>query len=283
MLIEHPGHPLAPWQTPDRETPFRKPLNEADLARPTVVRMPRVPSSTTDSLMSPLARRLTLFALLLVAALFLRLGFWQLGRLEERQAANRVAAEARAEPPRELGVGAEWTATELNQRWVEASGTFDPAHDVVIRGQAFQGTPGVLVVTPLRLAASDSALLVLRGFVPAADAVRADLDSLREPGRVRVRGLATPIASGGGQPLEHDGRTTWARLDLGALRGRLPYPVLPVLLRQTPDSGLPSLPRRLPAPELSEGPHLSYAVQWFAFAVMTVAFGVLVVRKRMSP
>lgn len=233
--------------------------------------------------MSPLARRLTLLGLVLVAALFVRLGFWQLSRLEERRAANRAAAEARAEPARELGAGADWTAEELNQRWVVASGAFDHAHEIVIRGQAFQGTPGVLVVTPLRLTASDSAVPVLRGFVPAADAVRAEIDSLREPGAVRVRGLATPIASGGGQPLDYSGHTTWARLDLAALRARLPYPVLPVLLRQTPDSGLPALPRRLPAPELSEGPHLSYAIQWFAFAVMAVAFGVLVVRKSGRP
>jgi surfeit locus 1 family protein len=232
--------------------------------------------------MSPLARRLTLLALVLVAALWVRLGFWQLERLEERRTANRTAAAARAEPRRELGVGADWTAAELNERWVEATGEFDHAHEVVLRGQAFQGTPGVLVVTPLRLAASDSAVLVLRGFVPSADAVRAEIDSLREPGRVRVRGLATSIASGGGRPLEHAGRTTWARLDLDAVRARLPYPVLPVLLRQTPDSGLPARPRRLPPPELSEGPHLSYAIQWFAFAAMTLAFGALVVRKRGS-
>jgi surfeit locus 1 family protein len=133
-------------------------------------------------------------------------------------------------------------------------------------------------VTPLRLAEGDSAVLVLRGFVPAADAVRAEVDSLREPGTVRVRGLATPIPSGGGHPVDHAGRTSWARLDLAALRERLPYPVLPVLVRQTPDSALPRSPRRLAPPELSEGPHLSYAVQWFAFAAMTVAFGVLVVR-----
>jgi surfeit locus 1 family protein len=232
--------------------------------------------------MSPLARRLTLLALALVAAVFVRLGFWQLSRLEDRQAANRAAAAARAEPPRQLGVGTDWTAAELNERWVEATGEFDHAHEVVLRGQALQGTPGVLVVTPLRLATGDSAVLVLRGFVPSADAVRAEIDSLREPGRVRVRGLATSIASGGGQPVEHAGRTTWAHLDLDALRARLPYPVLPVLLRQAPDSGLPALPRRLPPPELSDGPHLSYAIQWFAFAVMAVAFGVLVVRKRGS-
>jgi surfeit locus 1 family protein len=231
--------------------------------------------------MSPLARRIVLAGLILVAALFVRLGFWQLGRLEERRAANRAALAARAEPPLTLAGGADWTAEELNERWVEARGVYDHGHEVVVRGQAFQGTPGVYVATPLRLAGSDSAVLVLRGFVPAADAVRADLDALREPGTLVVRGLATPMPSGDGRPLEHDGRTTWARLDLTALREWLPYPLLPVLVRQTPAGGQPSLPRRLPVPEPSDGPHLSYAVQWFAFAAMTVAFGVLVVgRKR---
>lgn len=155
--------------------------------------------------MSPFARRLTLLVLALVAAVFVRLGFWQLSRLEDRRAVNRAAAAARAEPAQVLGVG---TAAELNERWVEATGEFDHSHEVVLRGQAFQGMPGVLVVTPLRLAGNDSAVLALRGFVPSADAVRAEIDSLREPGRVRVRGLATSIASGGGQPLEHAGRTT---------------------------------------------------------------------------
>ena len=136
--------------------------------------------------MSPLARRLTLLVLALVALLFVRLGLWQLGRLEERRTANRAAAAAREEPPRELGQGADWTAEELSERWVEASGTYDHAHEVVIRGQAFQGTPGVLVATPLRLATSDSAVLVLRGFVPSPDAVRADLSGLREPSTVRA-------------------------------------------------------------------------------------------------
>jgi surfeit locus 1 family protein len=69
-----------------------------------------------------------------------------------------------------------------------------------------------------------------------------------------------------GKPLTHEGRTTWGRLDLPALRSALPYPLLPVNLLQTPDSALPRRPRRLPVPALDDGPHLSYALQWFGFA-----------------
>jgi surfeit locus 1 family protein len=226
---------------------------------------------------SPTSRRVAIVALMLIAAVCLRLGFWQVERRSERRAENEVALARRAKPALDLAGGAEQTAEELSGRWVEARGVYDHRHEIVIRGQAFLGAPGVYLVTPLRLAASDSVVLVLRGFVPAHDAVRADTDSLVEPGTVRVRGLAIAIRSGGGQPLEHAGRTTWARLDLEALRERLPYPLLPVVVRQTPDSSLPRSPRRLPPPELGEGPHLNYAIQWFLFGGMAVAFAVLVV------
>jgi surfeit locus 1 family protein len=219
---------------------------------------------------------------MLLAALCVRLGFWQVERLSERRAVNQAALAARAKPALDLGASVASTAEELGDRWVEATGVYDREHDIVLRGEAFQGAPGVHVVTPLRLAGSGAAVLVLRGFVPAADAVRAETDSLVEPGAVRVRGLAIPIPSGAGQPVEHAGRTTWARLDLEALRTRLPYPLLPVVVRQTPDPSLPRLPRRLPVPELNDGPHLNYAIQWFLFAGMAVAFAVLVVGRTRS-
>lgn len=211
------------------------------------------------------------------AAVCVRLGFWQMGRLQERRAANRVAGEARAAPPVRLP-GAGHVGSLANRR-VEAVGRYDHANEIVVRGTSFQGLPGVAVVTPLRLAGRDTALLVTRGFVPAPDAVTAELDPLREEGEVRVEGVALPLDSGGGRPLERNGRTTWGALDGAALRDRLPYPFFPVALRQTPDPSLPRLPRRLEPPALDDGPHLSYAVQWFLFAGMAVAFAVVVVAR----
>ncbi len=232
--------------------------------------------------MSLTSRRIAIVGLMLMAAVCLRLGFWQVERLSERRAAKELALAARAEPVAEL-TGRGRAPADLAERMVEAVGVYDRAHEIVTRGEAFQGAPGVHVVTPLRLQGSDTAVLVLRGFVPAPDAVRADVDSLEEPGEVRVWGLARRIGSGHGQPLEHGGRVTWARLDLEALRARLPYPVLPVVILQLPDSSLPRLPRRLPAPVPSEGPHLNYAIQWFLFAAMAAAFAVLVVGRTGGP
>ncbi len=227
--------------------------------------------------MSSVSRRVAIVGLMLIAALCVRLGIWQVHRLGERKALNRTATAAREKPPVDLRGATEWQAESLVNRWVEARGTYDRSQEIVLRGQAFQGTPGVHVVTPLRLAGRQDAVLVLRGFVPSNDAVRAETGDLSEPGEVVVRGLGLAVASGGGQPIEHAGGTTWARLDLDALRARMPYPVLPVAVQQVPDSALPRSPRRLPVAAPSEGSHLGYAVQWFLFAAMSAAFAVLVV------
>lgn len=229
--------------------------------------------------MSFRSRHLILLTLVLASALCVRLGFWQIGRLHQRQAANRASLAARAEPPVSLNGPAGISPDSLAERWVTATGTYDFAHQIVVRGQVYEGNPGVYLVTPLRLGRGDTAVLVNRGFVPAPDAVRASTEGLEEPGEVKVSGLAQAIGSGAGKPLPVDGRATWARLDLVALGSALPYPILPVVIRQSPDSVLPRFPRRLPPPELDQGPHLSYAVQWFLFAAMILAFAVLVVAK----
>lgn len=225
-----------------------------------------------------MARRILIAVLLLAGLVCARLGFWQLGRLAERRGANRLAIEARGAPavrlPEEVGA-----AGDLAQRRVVAVGRYDPAREIVIRGEALNGVPGVHIVTPLRMAGRDTAILVNRGFVPAPDAVTVETDNLREEGEVRVEGIALPVGEGGGMPIERRGRMTWGRLDRAALREYIPYPILPVHLRQSPDPSLPRLPRRVPAPTLDDGPHLNYAVQWFLFGAMSVVFAVLVVAR----
>jgi surfeit locus 1 family protein len=227
--------------------------------------------------MSLRAPRVAVAGFVLAAAICVRLGFWQLDRLHQRRAANRVAMAARAQAPVSLPGSGSREAAGWSNRRVVAIGRYDQDREVILRGESLDGIPGVQVVTPLRITGSDTAVLVNRGFVPAPDAVSAHTEDLREPGELTVEGTALVLPSGGGRPLRHDGRTTWARLDGDALREQLPYPILPVYVRQTPDPGLPRFPRRLPPPPLDDGPHLSYAVQWFLFAAMALGFGLVVV------
>ncbi|MBA3553582.1 MAG: SURF1 family protein [Gemmatimonadales bacterium] len=228
--------------------------------------------------MSPTSRRILVALLLLAGAACAWLGFWQLDRLRERRVANRIAQHARDAAVVRLpeGLGA---AGDLAHRRIVAVGRYDAANEIVVRGQVLNGLPGVHVVTPLRMAGTEVALLVNRGFVPSPDAVTAETDSLQEGGEVRAEGVALPLSSGGGRPIERREQTTWGRLDRDALTERIPYPVLPVYLLQLPDSGLSRLPRRLAAPPLGEGSHLNYAVQWFLFGGMSVVFAVIFVAR----
>jgi surfeit locus 1 family protein len=232
--------------------------------------------------MTTTTRRITMALLFLAAAGFARLGVWQLSRLHQRQAANVAAVAARAAPPVVLTADASRTDTLPGHR-VTATGRYDDGRDIVIRGDALDGVPGVRIVTPLLLGPSGPAVLVDRGFLPAPDAVTVDLAGMAEPGEQTVRGVALAIGPGPGESVTQGGRTTWRRLDLGALRSRLPYPILPIYLKQTPDSLLPRFPRRLEPPPIDEGPHLSYAIQWFLFATLAVGFAVLVVGRGGGP
>jgi surfeit locus 1 family protein len=231
-------------------------------------------------------RSLTVFLLaVLFAGVTTGLGFWQLSRLHGRREANARALALRALPAITLGrAGAPGSGT-MDNRLVEATGQFDRTEEIVLRGYVYQGAPGVRIVTPLRLAGTDTALLVLRGFVPAADAVHADLAGLDEPGELTLHGVAftIPISPDSGGRLEDEGQVTWRRLDLAALRASLPYPIYDSYLIEARDSIHPPLPIRLEPPPLDDGPHLSYAIQWFAFAITGLTVGCLLAFRPTAP
>ena len=212
---------------------------------------------------------------LLLAAVFVRLGIWQLSRLAERRAHNRSALAAREAPavPLDQPAAGQGYGTLENRR-VTLTGRYDTI-DVVLRGQTEKGVAGVRIVTPLMPLNGDTAVLIQRGFVPSPDAMTVDLAPLREEGLVTVGGIAFVLPDSGvlGEPRELNGQISWRRVELKALRNRLPYPVAPLLVQQPPDSALLKGPRRDEPPALDDGAHLSYAVQWFAFAITAVTVG----------
>jgi cytochrome oxidase assembly protein ShyY1 len=75
-----------------------------------------------------------------------------------------------------------------------------------------------------------------------------------------------------------DGRLIVGSVHVPGLRERLPYPVYPgfVQLQEPDDPG--RFPAPLPEPDLGAGPHLSYALQWFAFSTIAVIGWVVLIR-----
>lgn len=217
-----------------------------------------------------------------MVAVCVRLGFWQLHRLEERRTYNSALRRAAALAPLQLDSATVQTLTREPARFVNrrvrVRGSYDPAGEIVLRGRAQSGRPGVHIVTPLRLAGGNLAVAVNRGWAPSPDALSVNAHLLREPGLREVEGVLLAIPSGEGGPQPAGG--TWLRLDIEALRQRIAYPVIPLYIQQlAPPSTTESL-QRVPTPELQDGPHLSYAIQWFSFAAIALIGFIVVARRR---
>lgn len=224
-------------------------------------------------------RRIVLFSVTIIVGIAaVGLGFWQLGRHGERVERNRLALAGRALP---AIVGAPATALPAERRAV-LTGTLDEARQFVLRNRLVRGVPAVVIVTPLRLAGSDTAVLLNRGYVPAPDATTPPVETTySEATRERFQGILLAVPDrGDGAPLISRGKETWQAMDLTAMRTRLPYPLAGVFLLVEPDSGElrhtvegSGYPFRAEPPPLDAGPHLSYAIQWWGIAIAVWAFG----------
>ena len=211
---------------------------------------------------------------LVAAAVCARLGFWQLGRLRERQLRNEFV-RARLNFPLVPLSALPADSSLVRFRRAEAGGVYDYAHEVVLAGRARNGSPGVNIVTPLRLAGSDSVVLVNRGWVYSPDAASVDLARWRERDTATVRGFVDLIpAPASGTVTTTRSPRVFRRLDRPAIARQVGAPVAPVVLvaqGDTAGTGANRIPVRLDPPPLDEGSHRSYAVQWFAFAGVSIA------------
>jgi surfeit locus 1 family protein len=104
------------------------------------------------------------------AAVFIRLGVWQLSRLAERRALNAELKTRAATAPVDVRALSADTG-EAHFRRVRISGTYDFAHEIIITNRSRNGSPGINILTPLRLAGTDTAVLVNRGWVYSPDAI----------------------------------------------------------------------------------------------------------------
>jgi surfeit locus 1 family protein len=221
------------------------------------------------------------FHLLVIAAIvaMINLGFWQLRRLDERRDFNEQVSSRIDLPPEPLDevVGATTDPDAVEWRSVEASGTYLPAEQFVVVNRSQGGRPGDLVATPLELD-DGRILLIERGFVPLdtdsapAPSGEVEIVGRLRPSQERRRGQLSDPAEGELDQVQ--------RMDIDRLAGQLPGPVVPMyveLVSSTPAETGP-FPEPIAAPELDEGPHLSYAVQWFIFAVCVAVGWVLALR-----
>lgn len=228
------------------------------------------------------------------AILFVRLGFWQLDRLAQKRAASSLRESRQAEAPlstEELvdrlsssGAPASGGDADLAWRRVRLAGRWDYEHEVLIRGRSYESTPGVFVVTPLVLD-TGAEIPVLRGWLPSPDAMTPVAISTEDEGLRAADGRIGVLlrsSDGAGPPVISAGegetrRPTLATIDVGALAEATAdsFEVLPMFAHLLPKDEPSEDVRRgepiaIALPDPGNGPHLSYAIQWFSFALITL-------------
>jgi surfeit locus 1 family protein len=226
----------------------------------------------------------TLVVLLLLPVL-ISLGLWQLDRAEQKRAWLAATEAGRQREPLDLNAVQPAYDAVAHRRTV-VRGRYDSSRQVLLDNQVRDRQTGYLVLTPLRLAGTDLAVLVDRGWIPSP----ADRSQLPNVGlaaaAVTLRGVVDrgpsvgikmgEAAAGSGWPLRMQ------YLDYDRLRRELPYPLLPYLIRLDP--GEPHGYRRdwQPVDEMGPATHIGYAVQWFGLALALVVIYLVVNIERME-
>jgi surfeit locus 1 family protein len=233
---------------------------------------------------------LTSLLVILAALVMVRLGFWQLDRLQQRREHNARLSAGMAQPPLNMNQALPPDLSEMEYRSVVASGSYDFTQEILLRNQIQDGQPGYHLITPFQIAGTAQVVLVDRGWIPLDQGSPEKRKIFQEAGTVSLKGVLSrfqpePNFLAGPDPQLAAGQTrldAWSFLDLGRISPQFPYPLLPVYISLSPDASKTGLPQpALPDVDLSEGPHLGYAIQWFIFALILLAGYPFYVRKQL--
>lgn len=214
---------------------------------------------------------------ILIVAGFARLGLWQLDRLEERQAVNAIGTQRLAMEPVPFESLEHEAPEEIEYRRVVVRGQPLAPDEVLIRSQVHLGAAGYHLITPLSYAGS-SAVLVNRGWVPLGTEV-GTVESGAVEGVTTVEGWIHPTQERPplGPEDAADGRlTVMSRVDIDRVARQVDYSLANVYIVAIGERGSdPPFPVKPPTFD-EEGPHLGYAIQWFAFSLIAgVGYGFL--------
>lgn len=224
---------------------------------------------------------LSLAVLFAVACFFL--GRWQWHRFEvKNHQAQRISRNYNASPIPLGDVLPQQSATlPPSREWtpVTVTGTYDAAHQLLVRNRPFQGDYGYEVVVPLQTLHGGT-LLVDRGWVPNARTA-SDHPEVPPPprGPVTVTGWLRQGEPSLGRTML-PGQLASINVDEADRQiGRPTYRTYVILKIEQTGANIPiARPQALEAPEVDKGPHLAYAIQWWA--VMLVGFPLVFVGAR---
>lgn len=223
---------------------------------------------------------------LVAVVVTINLGLWQLDRLDERRTFNAEVSARTTESvtglagliPPSVADPADPRWREVEWRRVTVTGTYDRTEAVTIVNRSSGGTAGVNSLVPFRFA-DGRVILVNRGFVPLALAIpEPPTGEIGIEGYVRTTQTRSTLGAIDSSDVT---ATEFQRVDISRLAEQIDGAMAPVWLQLIAESETPSgqWPSPVGLPELSEGPHLSYAGQWFLFCLVALVGWAVVVRR----
>jgi cytochrome oxidase assembly protein ShyY1 len=227
-----------------------------------------------SSLRFLLSRRwlLLLVTVLVLAYACLLLGRWQWHRLEGKKSGNaiiRANQEAAPTPVDQMLRHGVDPPSSDQYAVVSATGTYDASKTVIVRYQTRDGNAGVDVVVPL-VTSSGNALLVDRGWVATSNQGLTDPSQVPAPpsGTVKVTGWVRQDASGGAAEVVNASARAISSAQIEPAIGIPLYGGFVQLLTESPKPTTPLT--RADPPDLSNGPHFFYALQWWFFGILAL-------------
>ncbi|MDE3234190.1 MAG: SURF1 family protein [Pseudomonadota bacterium] len=215
-----------------------------------------------------------LLATLLVSGITAKLGFWQLGRAQTKEALNAITVARQLEPAlRNDDLASGVVPEDWMQRSADLDGQWLPQFTVYLDNRSMKSQTGFFVLTPFQLS-NGPVLLVQRGWV-ARDRARSDfLPPVPTPqGKVTLQGRVVPSPSklmelGAPAPVKEGFNLLRQNIDLQEFGLETKLPML-ATLQQTNDASdglLREWPKSISGADKNRG----YAFQWFALSALTL-------------
>jgi surfeit locus 1 family protein len=219
-------------------------------------------------------RWIPLIAVLIVMAIGISAGQWQMRRAAEKEAIESRLAERAAAPPVKLSAGS-IAPGEIEYRKILVEGEFLPRWTVYLDNRPHNGVAGFYVATPMRIADSDMHVLVLRGWVARDPADRSRLPEIPTPeGKVQIQGVARQrtgqvLQLGEAPPIEPGAIVQ--NMDIDAYSKATGLRLQPFVIEQTSEVS-DGLARDWPQPSVGIDKHYGYAFQWYGLAATAFIF-----------